>query len=119
MSLVASPPDTLLTIDRDQDVQVVITLPAGSYLTGGAAGWALAFLVTHPNTGAAVITKTTGSGVVVTTAGSAAVDAVFTVTFTDTDILSVLTTIQYNWKFKRTDDGSEVNIAAGAIKFKR
>ena len=121
-NLTASPTPKNLVADRDQDLTHEITLPAGSYLSGGASGWALQYQVTHPTTGTPVFTKTTGgSGIVVTTGGSTTVDAVFTVTIPDTDILAAAVSlgVKYNWIFKRTDAGSEVNLDAGTLTFRR
>lgn len=121
-NLTASPTDKHLVADRDQDLTHEITLTAGAYLTGGAAAWSLSYEVTHPTTGTAIFSKTSGGGgIVVTTAGSAAVDALFTVTILDTDIeaADVALGVRYKWKFKRTDAGSEVNIDAGTLTFRR
>lgn len=121
MSTVASPPSVELILDLDIDVDIRVTLPAGAYLSGGAAGWALYFEITNPTSGAVLVSKTQGSGIVVTTAGSGVVDAVFTISLADTDLAPTTfrKTTPYNWKFKRNDPGSEVDIAGGTIKFRR
>jgi len=117
MGLTASPPGHDLVWDRGQDLAHIITLPMGTYLP--ATSWSLEFSVTHPVTGSALFTKTVGSGVTITTAGSTTVDAVFTIAVADTDTDAALTTLSYNWKFKRTDNGSEVNIDGGKVRFTR
>lgn len=118
MTMTASPPDNDLVWDRGQDLTHIITLPAGTYLP--ASGWALEFSVIHPTTLAALFTaKTVGSGVTITTAGSPSVDAVFTIAIVDTDTDSASTTVAYRWLFRHTDNGSEVNIDGGKLRFRR
>lgn len=118
MNLIASPTSVNLVADRDQDITIEITIPAGSYLP--ATSWSMSFSCTHPTTGAALFTaKTVGSGIAITTAGSSTVDALITVTIADTDTDTATVLTRYNWKLHRTDAGSEVNLAAGTITFPR
>lgn len=116
MTTIASPPGKTLVADRDQDITHVITLPAGSYLPISS----LTYSMLHPISGAALFTaKTVGAGITITTAGSATVDAVYTVAIADTDIDTATVGIKYAWKLKRSDAGSEVNIDAGTMEFRR
>lgn len=114
-NLVLSPPAKHLTVDRDQDYTHVITVPANAAFP--ATSWSLEYSVTHPTTGTALFTKT--ATIVVTTAGSSSVDAVFTIPVADTDTSSATVGIKYNWKFKRSDAGSEVNMDGGTVTYLR
>lgn len=118
-TLVASPPDTNLLLDRDTDVDIKTTAPAGTYLP--ATSWSLYFEITNPTTGAVILSKTQGAGIVVTTAGSSSVDAAFTISLAASDltVTAFKKNTPYNWKFKRNDPGSEVDIDGGTIKFRR
>lgn len=120
-NLKANPTPKALEVGPDQDLTHQITLPMGTYLTGGASAWALEYKVWHPVTGTAVFTKTQGAGISVTQAGSAAQDAKFLVTIPDTDIeeADVSASVTYKWRFKRNDAGSEVIIDRGTVTFPR
>lgn len=113
-----SPPIQDVYLDRDNDDTITITLPAGAYLTGGASGWGLSCIFSHEVSEAAVITKTNGAGITVTQAGSASQAAIFVVAIADTDTVSLSKRVRYPGIFKRTDAGSEVDIARPRLNFK-
>ena len=117
-NLRASPEPKHLIIDRDQDLVHDITIPAGSYLP--CTNWGISYIISHPVTGAAVITYTKADlEISVVTAGDASTAGKVRVTFNDEDIDDIDKTLRYDWKAKRTDASSEVNFDGGTIEFRR